>query len=93
VTYRYRDGARKIAPFALAAGAFAAPALALVAFLAPSLLAALVVTQVVGGDRELVFDARLVGLGAAAIAILARAPLILVIVIAAAASAAVRALS
>jgi branched chain amino acid efflux pump len=24
VTYRYRDGARKIAPFALAAGAFAA---------------------------------------------------------------------
>jgi hypothetical protein len=67
--------------------------LALVALLAPALLAALVVTQGVGGDRELVFDARLMGLGAAAAAILLRAPLILVIVVAAAATAAMRALS
>jgi len=67
-------------------------ALALIALLAPALLAALVVTQVVGGNRELVFDARLVGLGAGAAAILLRAPLLAVIVVAAAATAVVRAL-
>ena len=36
-----------------------------VALLAPALLAALVVTQVAGGDEEIVLDARLLGLGAA----------------------------
>ena len=66
---------------------------ALVVLLAPAVLAALVVTQVVGGDRELVFDARLVGLGAAGIAIAMRAPLVLVVVAAAAATAATRALT
>ena len=39
-----------------------------VELLAPALLSALVLTQAVGGNRELVFDARLLGLGAAAIA-------------------------
>ena len=66
---------------------------ALVVLLAPAVLAALVVTQVVGGDRELVFDARLVGLGAAGVAIAMRAPLVVVVVIAAAATAGVRALT
>ena len=66
---------------------------ALVVLLAPAVLAALVVTQVVGGDRELVFDARLVGLGAAGVAIAVRAPLMVVVVIAAAATAGVRALT
>ena len=66
---------------------------ALVVLLAPAVLAALVATQVVGGDRELVFDARLVGLGAAGVAILLRAPLVLVVVIAAAVTAGVRALT
>jgi branched-subunit amino acid transport protein len=61
-----------------------------VALLAPSLLAALVVTQVAGGDEEIVLDARLVGLGAAVIAILLRAPLLAVVVVAAAATALVR---
>jgi branched chain amino acid efflux pump len=60
--------------------------------LAPALLAALVVTQAVGGDRELVLDARLLGLGAAAVALALRAPLIAVIVIAAAVAALARAL-
>ena len=59
-----------------------------VGLLAPALLAALVVTQTVGGDEEIVLDARLVGVGAAVVAILLRAPL-LVVVIAAAASTAV----
>jgi branched-subunit amino acid transport protein len=61
--------------------------------LAPAVLAALVVTQVVGGDRNLVFDARLVGLGAASIAIALRAPLLVVVVVAAALTAGARALA
>jgi branched-subunit amino acid transport protein len=61
-----------------------------VALLAPALLAALVVTQVVGGDEEIVLDARLVGLGAAVVAILLRAPILAVVAAAAAATALVR---
>jgi hypothetical protein len=52
-----------------------------------------VVTQVVGGDGEIVLDARLVGLGAAFVALLLRAPLLVVVAAAAVATAAVRALS
>ena len=61
-----------------------------VAFLAPAVLAALVVTQSVAGHRELVADARLVGLGAGAVAVALRAPLLVVVVAAAAAAALVR---
>lgn len=61
-----------------------------VALLAPAVLAALVVTQVVGGDREIVLDARLVGLGAAIVALLLRAPLLVVVAVAAVATAGVR---
>jgi branched-subunit amino acid transport protein len=66
-------------------------ALALVEVLAPAMLAALVVTQAVGGDRELVLDgARLAGIGAAGLAIVLRAPLVLVMTIAAATAALLR---
>ena len=41
--------------------------LGLVDVLAPAMLAALVVTQAVGGDEQLVFDERLAGIGAAAV--------------------------
>jgi branched-subunit amino acid transport protein len=58
--------------------------------LAPSLLAALVVTQAVGGDRELVADDRLVGVGVAVVAIRLRAPLIVVMILAALSTALVR---
>lgn len=58
--------------------------------LAPALLAALVVTQAVGGKEEIVLDTRLVGVGAGLVAILLRAPLIVVIVVAALATAVVR---
>jgi branched-subunit amino acid transport protein len=61
-----------------------------VGLLAPALLAALVVTQTVGGDEEILLDARLVGLGTAVVAILLRAPLLAVVVAAAAATALVR---
>lgn len=66
-------------------------ALRLVEALAPAMLAALVVTQAVGGDRELVLDgARLAGIGAAGLAIALRAPLVLVMTVAAATAAILR---
>ena len=61
-----------------------------VAMLAPAVLAAFVVTQAVGGDRQIVADARLVGLGAGAIAVALRAPILVVVVVAAAAAALAR---
>ena len=60
--------------------------------LAPAVLAALVVSQFVGGDREISLDARLAGLGAAVVALRLRAPILGVVVAAAAATALVRAL-
>ena len=61
-----------------------------VGLLAPVLLAALVVTQAVGGDNELVLDARLAGVGAGAAAIAVRAPLPAVVIVAAAVTALAR---
>jgi branched chain amino acid efflux pump len=58
--------------------------------LAPALLAALVVTQAVGEDGELVADERLVGVGVAIVAIRLKAPLIVVMILAAASTALVR---
>ncbi len=58
--------------------------------LAPAMLAALVVTQTVGGDRELVLDERLLGVAAGGIAVWLRAPLLVVMVVAAATAALVR---
>jgi branched-subunit amino acid transport protein len=66
--------------------------IAVVELLAPAVLGALVVTQLVGGDREIVLDERLVGVGAAAVALLRRAPLLAVVATAAAATALARAL-
>jgi branched-subunit amino acid transport protein len=63
---------------------------ALVEVLAPAMLAALVVTQTVGGDRELVFDERLAGVAAGAVAVRLRAPLIVVMVVAAVVAALIR---
>jgi len=60
--------------------------------LGPSLLAALVVTQAVGGKETIVLDKRLVGVAAGLVAIRFRAPLIVVIAVAAAATALARAL-
>jgi Branched-chain amino acid transport protein (AzlD) len=64
----------------------------LLLLLAPALLGALVITQAVGGDREIVLDERLFGIGAAIVGIVLRLPLLAVVVIAAAVTAAVRAL-
>ena len=58
--------------------------------LAPAMLAALVVTQTVGGDRELVIDERLAGVVAGGIAIWLRAPLLVVMLVAAVTAALIR---
>jgi branched chain amino acid efflux pump len=60
--------------------------------LAPSVLAALVVTQALGEDGELVADERLVGVGIAVVAIRFRAPLIVVMILAAVSTALARGL-
>ena len=64
---------------------------AVIEVLAPAMLAALVVTQTVGGgSRELVLDERLLGVAAGGVAILARAPLVVVMAVAAVAAAVAR---
>ena len=63
-----------------------------VGLLAPAVLAALVVTQVVGGERELVVDERLAGVAAGAVALAARVPTVLVVTVAAVVTALARSL-
>jgi branched-subunit amino acid transport protein len=58
--------------------------------IAPSVLAALVVTQLVGGDRELVVDERLAGIAAAGVALALRAPILVVVAVAAVTTALLR---
>jgi hypothetical protein len=61
-----------------------------VALLAPALLAALVATATLGSGERLVVDARVIGLAAAVLALLVRAPVLLVVAAAAAAAALAR---
>ena len=82
---------KSLGPVALGGRSLPPRLLGVVELLAPALLAALVVTQVFAGDRELVVDARAVGLVAAISALLLRAPILVVVVVAAAATALVRA--
>ena len=63
---------------------------ACVELLAPVMLTALVVTQTFGGDEEIEVDARVVGVGAALIAIALRAPVIVAMAAAALTTALVR---
>ena len=58
--------------------------------LAPAMLAALVVTQAVGGDRSIVIDERLAGVIAGGVAIWLRAPIIVVMLVAGATAALIR---
>ena len=68
-------------------------ALAVIALLAPALLAALVLTGTFTDERELTLDPRAAGLGCAALAALLRAPLLVTVLVAAAGTAVVRALT
>jgi branched-subunit amino acid transport protein len=58
--------------------------------LAPAMLAALVVTQTVGGDRSIVIDERLAGVVAGGVAVWLRAPIIVVMLVAGATAALIR---
>jgi uncharacterized membrane protein len=66
-------------------------ATAIIALLAPALLAALVVTETFGEDRHLVLDEKAVGVAVAAIALALRAPVLLAVALAAATTALARA--
>ena len=79
-------------PVALGGRELPARLAGVVALLAPALLAALVVTQTLGGDGDVELDARAVGVGAAALAVWRGAPLVLVMLVAAVAAALARAL-
>jgi branched-subunit amino acid transport protein len=68
-------------------------ALSVIAFVAPAVLTSLIVYQTFGDHPSgLTVDARLVGLGAAALALAARAPILLTVLVAALATAVTRAL-
>ena len=56
---------------------------AVIALLAPALLAALVVTETFGDDGHLVLDERALGIGVAAVALALRAPVLLAVALAA----------
>ena len=84
---------KSVGPIALGGRDLPPQTSAVVARLAPSLLAALVVVDTFGGtDRTLSVDATAVGVLAAAAALVARLPMAAVVVVAAVATAAARAL-
>jgi branched-subunit amino acid transport protein len=81
---------KALGPLLLGGRALPPRVLSVIALLGPTLLAAVVATQVFGGERELVVDARVVGIAAAAAAIVARVPILVVVAVAAAATALAR---
>jgi branched-subunit amino acid transport protein len=83
---------KSVGPVLLGGRALPARVAGPIELLAPAVLAALVVTQLVGGDRELVLDERLAGIAAAGLAIALRAPILAVVVAAAVVTALARAL-
>jgi branched-subunit amino acid transport protein len=81
----------KLAGLSVPARVLEHPVVERVADLLPvAMLAALIGVQVLADGQELVVDARLLGLGAAAVALLLRAPFIVVVVVAAAVAAVAR---
>lgn len=80
-------------PLAFGGRRLPAPLAGVIPLLAPALLAALVVTETLGGaGRSLTVDARVAGVAAAAIGLALRLPVLAVIVLAAVATALTRAL-
>jgi branched-subunit amino acid transport protein len=86
-------GLKAVGPVVLGGRELPSALSAVLFLLAPALLAALVVTQAVGGDREIALDERLLGLGAAAVALVLRLPLLAVVIVAAAVTGFARAVS
>ncbi len=79
-------------PLLLGGRSLPAPVESVLALLAPAMLAALLVIQTVTSEGAVVLDARLAGVGAAAVALALRAPLVVAVLLAAVVAAAVRAL-
>jgi branched chain amino acid efflux pump len=84
---------KALGPLVIGGRALPRPVLGIVALLAPTLLAALIVTQAFADGRHLVVDARAAGLGAALVAVALRAPVLVVVVLAAATAALTRAVA
>jgi hypothetical protein len=84
---------KALGPLVIGGRALPRPVLGVVALLAPTLLAALIVTQAFADGRHLVLDARAAGLGAALLAVALRAPVLVVVLVAAATAALARALA
>ena len=84
---------KALGPLAIGGRALPRPLLGVVELLAPTLLAALIVTQAFADGRQLVLDARAAGLAAAAAAVALRAPVLVVVVVAAGVAALTRALA
>lgn len=81
----------KLAGLSVPQSALDKPAVQRIADLIPvALLSALIAVQVFSSGQDLTVDARLVGLGAAFVALLLRAPFIVVVVVSALAAALVR---
>jgi uncharacterized membrane protein len=86
-------GLKSIGPGLIGGRPLPPRAMSVVELMAPALLAALIATNTFASGRELVIDARLAGVAAAAVAIALRAPVLLVVVIAAAVTALLRAVT
>jgi hypothetical protein len=84
---------KALGPLVIGGRALPRPVLGIVALLAPTLLAALIVTQAFADGRHLVVDARAAGMGAALVAVALRAPVLVVVVLAAAVAALTRAVA
>jgi hypothetical protein len=82
-----------LGPLAIGGRELPRPVLGVVALLAPTLLAALIVTQAFADGRHLVLDARAAGLGAALAAVALRAPVLVVVALAAGTAALARAVA
>jgi branched-subunit amino acid transport protein len=82
-----------LAPAVLGGRALAPGLGGVMALLAPTLLAALIVTNTFATGRDLVLDARAAGLAAALVAVLLRAPVLVVILAAAVTAGGLRALT
>jgi hypothetical protein len=84
-------GLKAAGPVILGGRQLPAPVLGVVGLMAPALLAALIATNTLASGQQLVVDARLLGVAAAGVAVLLRAPVIAVVGVAAIVTALVRA--
>ena len=84
-------GLKAVGPLALGARTPPARAIAVIALVAPAILTSLVVYETLADGRSgLTIDARVVGLGVAGAAALARLPMLVIVLLAAAATALAR---